>query len=135
MTPIIASLFNFINSTAALVAPGASCPISHHSFFFLPPWWEYLNGAGDALGQCSPAFSFPGSILPVGLAVLDMLLRVAGFIAVISIMIAGTQYLFAGGNPEKAAGARSRLYNSLIGLAIALTATAFVTFIGHQLTP
>ena len=111
-----------------------NCSISSgHAFFFLPHWWEYLGGSYDALGQCSPVFSFPGSILPVGLAVLDMLLRLAGFAAVIGIIIGGVQHQFTGGNPEKAAGARKRLYNSLIGLGIALTATAAVSFIGRQI--
>ncbi|HET6864209.1 MAG TPA: hypothetical protein VFH37_03370 [Candidatus Saccharimonadales bacterium] len=104
-------------------------------FLFLPPWWEYIkSGSTDALGQCAPNFNFPTDIWLVGLAVLDMLLRLAGFVAVISIIIAGFQYQFTMGNPEKAAAARRRLYNSLIGLAIALIATAVVTFIGNELT-
>jgi hypothetical protein len=109
------------------------CP--KKTFFFLPPWWEYLkNSTTDALGQCSPTFSFPNDIWLVGLAVLDMLLRIAGFVAVISIIIAGFQHQFTMGDSQKAAAARRRIYNSLIGLAIALIATAAVTFIGNQLT-
>jgi hypothetical protein len=110
----------------------AAAPCAPHSFFFLPPWWEYLKLSTDAIGECSPVFTFPNDVWLVGLAVLDMLLRLAGFAAVISIMIAGTQHLFTGGNPDKAASARRRLYNSLIGLAIALIATAVVTFLGNQ---
>ncbi len=120
-----------INGNTVVI--GANCKPAPHSFFFLPRWWEYLKSSYDALGQCSPNFAFPGDILNIGLAVLDMLLRIAGFVAVVSIMFAGAQYLFAGGNPEKAALARKRLYNSLIGLAIALTATAAVAFVGKQL--
>jgi type IV secretory pathway VirB2 component (pilin) len=86
------------------------------------------------LGQCSPQFNFPNDLLAVGLAVIDIMLRLAGFLAVISIIIAGFNHLFTGGSPEKAAAARSRLINSIIGLIIALTATAIVTFLGRQLT-
>ncbi|HET7827354.1 MAG TPA: hypothetical protein VFK97_00605 [Candidatus Saccharimonadales bacterium] len=111
----------------------AACASKH--FFFLPPWWEYLkNSTTDALGQCSPTFNFPNDLWLVGLAILDMLLRLAGFVAVISIIIAGIQHQFTMGDPQKAAAARRRLYNSLIGLAIALIATAAVTFIGNELT-
>jgi len=106
------------------------------TFIFLPHWWEYLkvDPKGDALGQCSFIFNFPNDLLAVGLGILDILLRLAGFVAVISIIYAGIQHLFTGGNPEKAAAARKRILSSLVGLVIALIATALVTFIGRQLT-
>ncbi|HEX5447726.1 MAG TPA: hypothetical protein VFW90_00800 [Candidatus Saccharimonadales bacterium] len=115
------------------------CTPANTHFFFLPTWWKYLNTYYDPLGQCSPAFTDANGtfhliyILFVGLAVIDMLLRLAGFVAVVSIIASGAQYIFANGNPEKAAGARRRLYNSLIGLGIALVATAVVSFIGKQI--
>jgi len=59
----------------------------------------------------------------------------AGFVAVVAIIIAGVRYMGAGGNPEKAASARKGLYNGLLGLVIALTATAIVAFIGNSLAP
>lgn len=106
-----------------------------NNFLFLPPWWEYLkiDKKTDGLGQCSLIFNPPGDFLAIGLAILDILLRLAGFAAVVSIMIAGLMHLFTGGNPEKAAAARKRLLNSIIGLVIAFTATLVVTFIGNQL--
>ena len=115
---------------------GAVPPVcTTHQFFFFPPWWEYLQSrlTTDSLNQCVVNFQFPGDVLPVGLAILDMLLRLAGFVAVVSIIAAGFQHLFTGGNPEKAASARRRLWNSLIGLGIVITATAAVTFIGQQI--
>lgn len=68
------------------------------------------------------------------MAILDMLLRIAGFAAVIGILISGITYILAQGNPEKAAGARKALYNALIGLAIAFTAALIVAFVGRNLT-
>ena len=109
-----------------------TAPCGHYHFFFLPPWWEYLNQTTDQLGQCSPIFHFPGDIFPVALAILDMLLRLAGFVAVVSIIIAGSQYIVSMGNAEKVTSARKRIINSLIGLAIAFTATLAVAFIGSK---
>ncbi len=109
------------------------CDLSSSSFFFLPPWWEYLKGAPDELGQCSPAVNFPHVILPVGLALLDIMIRLAGFVAIISIIIAGVAYITSSGDPTKAASARKRIYNSLIGLAIVFIAAAVVAFIGNSL--
>lgn len=111
-----------------------ACTLPNPHFFFLPPWWEYLgNGSVDALGQCQPVFIFPDDTVLVGLAVLDMLLRIAGFAAVVALIISGVEHLFSGGNAEKAAQARSRIWNSIIGLAIAMTAAAIVTFVGKEL--
>ena len=118
--------------TLFFAAEGDPCTLPKTFFFFMPNWWEYLNGQRDPLGACVPAFNFPNDIWTVGLAILDMLLRLAGFVAVISIIIAGIMYITATGEPEKAANARRRLYNSLIGLGIALIATGFVAFIGNK---
>lgn len=113
---------------------GANCTLPSHSFFFLPSWWEYIPTKIDnATGQCVVAFNFPGDIWAVALAVLDMLLRIGGFVAVISIIAAGLQYVTATGNPEKGTSARKRLTNSLIGLAIVLIASGIVAFIGNTL--
>lgn len=117
-------------------APG-TCTADNF-FFFLPPWYKYLALADPPKldANCSISdefFTFPVDVWLIGLAVLDMLLRLAGFIAVIVIIIAGVSYIFASGNPEKAAAARKRIYNALIGLAIALVATTFVSFIGNKL--
>lgn len=110
-----------------------ACDLGKPAFFFLPPWWEYLNGTPDQLGACTPDVTFPHVILPVGLAIIDILIRVSGLVAIVSIIIAGVSYITASGNSEKAASARRRIYNSLIGLAIVFVAAGVVGFIGKSL--
>ena len=103
----------------------------------LPHWWEFLNVQPDptTLGQCSVVnFKFPTDLLAVGLGVLDIALRLVGFIAVVVIIISGINHMFTEGSPEKAATARKWLFNGIIGVAIALFASIIVTFIGKQLT-
>ncbi|MBI2007794.1 hypothetical protein HYS85_00955 [Candidatus Saccharibacteria bacterium] len=114
----------------------ASTCTATNFFFFIPPWYKYLALANklDASCNLNKSFAFPGDIWLIALAVLDMLLRLAGFVAVVAIIIAGVSYIFASGNPEKAASARRRIYNALIGLVVALVATAFVSFIGNRIT-
>jgi hypothetical protein len=121
------------SSLFVLADVGDTCTLSKTGLLFLPPWWHYLPGKIDDLGQCSPSVVIPNGLLPIGLALLDILLRLAGFVAVVSIMIAGVEYITSSGDPQKASAARSRIYNSLIGLIIAMIATAIVTFIGGQL--
>jgi len=124
----------FLPFTLAIGTPGQACPLpSANKFFFLPPWWEYLNGAYDQLGKCSPSVSFPHVVLPIGLALIDIMIRVAGLVAIVSIIIAGIGYVTSGGNAENAAKARGRIYNALIGLAIVFVAAGLVAFIGNSL--
>jgi hypothetical protein len=98
-------------------------------FFFLPTWYKYLKFDSS----CTVDFTFPGDTWLVAVAIVEMLLRLAGFVAVIAIVISGVRYIMSGGNAEKAASARRGVINSFIGLAIALIAAGFVDFIGNKL--
>jgi hypothetical protein len=102
----------------------------NHPFLFFPNWWKYLPTQPKP-PSCNITFSFPNDIWAIALVALDILLRVGGFVAVISIIIAGVQYITSSGNPENASNARKRLTNSLIGLGIVLIASGAVDFIGN----
>jgi hypothetical protein len=104
------------------------------SFFSFPHWWQYIHtGHFDGVGNCTPEINFPGGIWAIAFAVTDMLLYLAGMVAVISIIAAGVSHITSEGNPEKAAAARKRIWNSLIGLGIVLIAGGVVSFIGNRL--
>jgi len=121
-----------IKALSLFAASSDPCP-SSNSFFGLPHWWKYLGHETDALGRCSPTFKFPDDTLAVALAVIDILLRLAGIAAVISIIIAGIGYITAAGSADKITSSRKRIVNSLIGLAVVLVASAAVSFIGNSL--
>jgi hypothetical protein len=107
------------------------------SFFGFPNWWKYIhNGTGDALGGCTPNVDFsngPSEFLAIGLAAIDILLYIAGIAAVVSIVIAGVQYILAAGATDKITSSRKRIQNSLIGLAIVFIASGLVSFLGNAL--
>lgn len=113
---------------------GAPCtPKSGNSFFGFPVWWKYIKqGEQDGLGNCVPKVTFPEGFWPIAFAVVDMLLYLAGILAVIFIIVGGFAYMTAGGNPEKAAEARKKVFNAAVGLVIVLLATAFVAFVGRR---
>lgn len=110
-----------------------ACDLGNNSFLGLPPWWLYLQGVPDGAGGCSPAFTKPGDILPIGLAIINILLHLAGFVAVIAVIVSGVSYILAIGNPEKITSSRKGIQNALIGLAIAMIAAQIVSFIGKAL--
>jgi len=128
--------FTLAKLTSLYFAAVVTCPLPGNGkfqFFGFPHWWKYLHGEYDPLGKCAPAFSFPNDILAVGLAIIDILLRLAGLVAVVSIIIAGISYITATGSADKVTAARKRIVNSLLGLAVVLVAAAAVSFIGNSL--
>jgi hypothetical protein len=116
-----------------LADAGSGCKVTTNSFFFLPTWYAYLPTQADPLGKCVPFIHFPGGIWLIGLALLEILLRLAGFVAVISIIYAGIEYMTTQGNAEKGVAARKRVVNTIIGLAIVIIAAELVSYAGNHL--
>ncbi len=81
---------------------------------------------------------------PLGLASTDIRLIVAriirvalgllGIVALVLVVYAGFLWMTAGGNEEQIAGAKKLLLNTVIGLAIILSAYAIVSFVISRLT-
>lgn len=125
---MIPMLHSLISNFAAACAPG-----SGGSFLGFPTWYKYLDGETVA-GKCSPVMKFPDDIGEILLAVVEILLRVGGLVAVAFVIYGGLRFILSQGDPEKAASARKTIINSLIGTVIALLATLIVSFIARSLT-
>jgi hypothetical protein len=115
-----------------------SCDLDK-SFLGLPTWYKYLDAEEDASGRCSPQLTEDSegnqinSVLPIGLAVLEAMIRLAGIIAVVMIFVSGFKYITSQGNPDAAAGARKTAINALIGLVIVVLSTSIISFVGSSL--
>jgi hypothetical protein len=125
-------------TTPVSAAEGDECSLSG-SFLGLPTWYKYLNAEEDSSGRCSPVLSGSdgeeqvNSILPIGLAILEAMLRLSSVVAVVMIFVAGFRFITSQGSPDNAAAARKTAINALIGLVIVVIATGFVSFIGNSL--
>lgn len=97
-----------------------------------------MPGELDAAGRCqiAPTFSILqlNSLLSIGIALIEILLRVAALVAVGYIIYAGFQYLTSNGDPERAKHGKDTILNALIGLVIAIIATVLVGFLGQRLS-
>lgn len=115
-------------------APSGQC--NGFDFLGLRPWYHYINDAAH-FNHCEiKKFKFlpPGSDVPlVLLAIVDDLLRVAALVAIAYVIVGAIKYITSQGNPEASAQAQSTVINALIGLAIAMIAIVFVSFIGGTL--
>jgi hypothetical protein len=104
-------------------------------FLGLWPWWHYLPSS-DFSGCNIVQFNLihGASDVPlVLLAVIDDLLRVGGLVAVGFTIYGAIQYIISQGSPEQTSKAQSTIINAVAGLAIAIVATAFVSFLGNKL--
>lgn len=108
------------------------------SFFGLKPWFQYLK-TDDACNVIDfrilyrNADGTSGSdVLLVGLAVVDDMLRIAGFVAIGFIIYGGVVYLTSQGSPDATGKAQTTIQNALIGLVICIMAIALVTFLGSR---
>ena len=90
------------------------------------PWYAYLEC--DASG--APQITNWSSAVPlVGLAIISLLMRVGGLVAVGFIIWGGIQYTTSQGSPEGAKNAKSTILNAVIGLVITLIAIGLVQFV------
>ena len=125
MTTPFANSIAYAETTAC--APGAGA-------FPLPTWYEYLPGKTTAKG-CEVNTDGLGGVLVilVLMAVFDILMYLAGVIAVIMIIWGGFKLLTSNGEPQKIAAGRTTIFNALVGLVIAIIASQIVGLIAGGL--
>ena len=124
--------FTFFAKIGDACNPNTANP--DNKFFGFPHWWKYITtGEKDGFGNCTPKVDFPDGLWAISFAVIDMLLYLAGIVAVIAIIASGVMYITSMGNVEKTTSARRRIINSLLGLAIVLIASLLVGFIGNSI--
>lgn len=98
----------------------------------IPAWDKYLDHT-DVEGRCTPVLKGMESALPIGIAIIETFIRLAGFVAVVMIIIGSFKFITSQGNSDAAAAARKTVINSLIGLVIVIISTTAVSFIGNSL--
>ncbi len=121
-----------IHALSLLADAAGKAACSKHTFFVFDPWWKYLD-VNRTDGVCQVVFDFPYDLTLVALAILDMMLRLAGLIAVGYIVYGGIQYTTSQGEPDGVKNAQNTIFNALIGLVITLMAAAIISFIGNRL--
>lgn len=109
------------------------------SFLAFPTWYEYLPMATDQEGNCKVQLREESGALDlmslwlIGLALIEILLRLAGLAAVLFVIYGGIKYIISQGQPDATKSARGTIQNALIGMVIAIIASALVRFLGSQL--
>ena len=115
-------------------AVGDNCNLDVGGLFGLPRWYEYLNGSVDPHGKCAPTISGLSDVWLIVAAIIEILLRVAALAAVAGVIYGGILYTTSQGSPDKTGQAKNALINALLGLAIAVSAAAAVSFVAGSIT-
>jgi hypothetical protein len=98
----------------------------------VPTWYKYLDGEVSG-GRCSPSVTIPDSVIPILMAIFEILLYVGGIVAVVFVIYGGIQYIISQGEPDRIRGARTTIINALVGLVIVILSTAIVNLIARNI--
>ena len=99
-----------------------------------PTWYQYLQC--DDKGH--PQFSgndikASESALLVVMAIVVILMRLAGILAVVFIVVGGIKYTTSQGNPEGVQNAKNTIVNAAVGLVLTIVASGIVSFIARSI--
>lgn len=120
-------------ASAAPVPVYMAAPCAGGGFLGFPPWYEYLEGVQTDFG-CTPQLKKLSDVWLIGLAMLEIMLRLVAVISVFVVLYGGVKYITSQGDPGNTKKARETIINALIGLVIAVSATAVVSFVAGRFT-
>ncbi|HVV66484.1 MAG TPA: pilin [Candidatus Saccharimonadales bacterium] len=66
-------------------------------------------------------------------SLLNYAFAIIGGLAVIMIVVSGLRYILSSGDPQRMSKAKNGVIYALVGLVVAITAEAIVSFIGGQI--
>ncbi|MDB5183208.1 MAG: hypothetical protein JWO47_992 [Candidatus Saccharibacteria bacterium] len=139
-------------SSLPMHASAAVDPLCDKSSFLLglPTWYEYLEVGKEfapdgitVVDKCAvigPAKEGStdldlAKVIPlVGLAVLEIMLRIGGLAGFFFVIYGGFRYITSQGEPDKTKQSRQTITNALIGMVISIIAAAAVSFIANTLS-
>jgi len=122
-------MINLIHTFAAL---GSSCNPTGSRILGFPHWYEYMDGMRAAGGKCTPSLIHLNDLWLIAAAAIEILVRLAGIIAVVMIIFGAFTYVTSQGEPEPTAKARGTIINALIGLVVAISAASLIAFVAKN---
>ena len=118
--------------THAITLFAASC--TGGGFLGFPTWYAYLPGTTGPDNICSPQLTNINDIWLIAAAFIEILLRVAGLVALAFVIFGGFTFMTSQGDPGKAAQGRTTILNALAGLVVAVMAAVVVGFIAKSIS-
>lgn len=114
-----------------MVSNFAAASCSGGGFFSFPTWYKYLPSI-DGATHCTPQITNISDVWLILAAVIEILLRIAALGAIVFVVWGGVMYITSQGQPDKTQKARETIVNALVGLGIAVAATAIISFVAGR---
>ncbi|HEX9503061.1 MAG TPA: hypothetical protein VF974_01930 [Patescibacteria group bacterium] len=99
----------------------------------LLPWVVKAQISGGTIPQVNLPLLGGGTFRGTVVYVINILIAIAGIIAVLFLIYGGLQYITSGGNEEVAESAKKTIQNSIIGLVIIILSFTIITVIANAL--
>lgn len=119
----IANILSVVVVTMILVAP-----------LLTAAQFQTPDAAAPGAGGSSTGLPNESSATAIIVRVIQILLAVAGLVAVVFLIIGGFRYITAGGNEESAEAAKTTITNAIIGIVIIILSFVIVRVISNALT-
>ena len=97
--------------------------------------------AGQSLADCTSTTGMSGNasnsndLLKTVNIIINVIIGVIGFVAVVVIILGGVQYTTSAGDPGKVKKAKDTILYGIIGLVVAILAFAIVNFVLSSIMP
>jgi Type IV secretion system pilin len=118
-----------VMSVPAMAAADSCGPKGPFSGF--PTWHKYITK--DPSDCTIRKLDTPGDLYKIAVALLELLLTVAGVVAFGAIIWMGFKFTLARGNSSEMAKARQGIIDAAVGFAIASLAAILVSWLGRTL--
>lgn len=124
------SLFIFAPQMSVSAETVGACT-KVNSFFGIPVWYKYLPL--DSNCEVITTDLDGSAVLLIILAIVEILLFIAGFLAGFFIIYGAFKFITSQGDSAKVVSARTTVANAIVGLLIAVIASRVVAYIGGRL--
>lgn len=117
-------------------AKGENCNPADDLLGF-PTWYEYLPCDSTGKPSFNPdktgKFFNPQGVLLIVMAIIDILMRLAGILAVVFVVVGGIKYTTSQGSPESVQNAKNTIIYAVVGLILTIVASGIVSFIARSI--
>lgn len=107
------------------------CQLTGGTFFIFPPWYKHLEGTTEGNG-CVPAIHNATDFWLIGAAIVEMLTRLGGVLAVGFFIFGAFRMITSEGSPDKVAEARKTMIYAAIGLVVTILASSTVAYVAGR---
>lgn len=127
------ALFTVVAPQTAFAAEKTNCDIDS-GFLGFPTWYRGLTSGAPKCEVQVKDGDLKGFIWTIALNVLDIVLRIIGYLSVGYIIYGGFLLMTGRGKPDEIASGQVTIRNAVIGLVISFGSVAVVSFVAARIT-